>query len=291
MGRKYFLWGMIIMEQDNKFATILSQFDWNRDVAGIKSQLQDNQFFGESLEQYKDFDALNKQLNTSNADEFLSKLSKDAQSPKKPYYRKTYNNKEPKETRQQIAYRFNQFINIVKGIESPYNSSALLPDFLDENDQDKNNSSNNFFSVNNIKEIFLDFGTNREKIDSSSDKNKDSLTDDDKVNLVNDVLSDCYKMLAIFYFGGVLSAKNLNSRLKDLESIERDLNENIIMPGRWETFCYAVKRFFQSLVSDTKRVSLKEAANEIQNIKKAEAESVFDKLKQTTDLLHKDNEK
>ena len=162
---------------------------------------------------------------------------------------------------------------------------------MDENDQDKNNSSNNFFSVNNIKEIFLDFGTNREKIDSSSDKNKDSLTDDDKVNLVNDVLSDCYKMLAIFYFGGVLSAKNLNSRLKDLESIERDLNENIIMPGRWETFCYAVKRFFQSLVSDTKRVSLKEAANEIQNIKKAEAESVFDKLKQTTDLLHKDNEK
>lgn len=279
------------MEQDNKFATILSQFDWNRDVAGIKSQLQDNQFFGESLEQYKDFDALNKQLNTSNADEFLSKLSKDAQSPKKPYYRKTYNNKEPKETRQQIANRFNQFINIVKGIESPYNSSALLPDFLDENDQDKNNSSNNFFSVNNIKEIFLDFGTNREKIDSSSDKNKDSLTDDDKVNLVNDVLSDCYKMLAIFYFGGVLSAKNLNSRLKDLESIERDLNENIITPGRWETFCYAVKRFFQSLVSDTKRVSLKEAANEIQNIKKAEAESVFDKLKQTTDLLHKDNEK
>ena len=277
------------MEQDNKFATILSQFDWNRDVVGIKYQLQDNQSFGESLEQYKDFDALNKQLNTSNADEFLYKLSEDEKSPKKPYYRKTYNNKEPKETRQQIADRFNQFINIVKGIESPYNSSALLPDLFDENDQDKNNSSNNFFSVDNIKKIFLDFGTNREKIDSSSDKNKDSLTDDDKVNLVNDVLSDCYKMLAIFYFGGVLSEKNLNSHLKDLESIKNDLNENIIMPGRWETFCYAVKRFFQSLVSDTKRVSLKEAANEIQNIKKAK--SVFDKLKQTADCLHKDNEK
>ena len=289
MGRKYFLWGMIIMAQDHNFATVLDQFDWNRDVAGIKSQLQDNQFFGESLEQYKDFDALNKQLNTSNADEFLSKLSEDEKSPKKPYYRNTYNNKKPQETKEQIRGRFNQFINIVKGIESPYNSSALLPDFLDENDQDKNNSSNNFFSVNNIKEIFLDFGTNREKIDSSSDKNKDSLTDDDKVNLVNDVLSDCYKMLAIFYFGGVLSAKNLNSHLKDLESIKNDLNENIIMPGRWETFCYAVKRFFQSLFSDTKRVSPKEVANEIQNIKKAK--SVFDKLKQTADCMHKDNEK
>ena len=288
MGRKYFLWGMIIMEQDNKFATILSQFDWNRDVAGIKSQLQDNQFFGESLEQYKDFDALNKQLNTSNADEFLSKLSKDAQSPKKPYYRKTYNNKEPKETRQQIADRFNQFINIVKGIE-PVISFALMPDFLYENDQDKNNSSNNFFSVNNIKKIFLDFAKHREQIDSSLDEKEKPLTDDAKVHLVNDVLSDCYKMLAIFYFGGVLSEKNLNSHLKDLESIENDWNENIIMPGGWETFCYAVKRFFQSLVSDTKRVSLKEAANEIQNIKKAK--SVFDKLKQTADCLHKDNEK
>ena len=287
MGRKYFLWGMIIMEQDNKFATILSQFDWNRDVAGIKSQLQDNQFFGESLEQYKDFDALNKQLNTSNADEFLSKLSKDAQSPKKPYYRKTYNNKEPKETRQQIADRFNQFINIVKGIE-PVISFALMPDFLYENDQDKNNSSNNFFSVNNIKKIFLDFAKHREQIDSSLDEKEKPLTDDAKVHLVNDVLSDCYKMLAIFYFGGVLSEKNLNSHLKDLESIENDWNENIIMPGGWETFCYAVKRFFQSLVSDTKRVSLKEAANEIQNIKKAK---VFDKLKQTADCLHKDNEK
>lgn len=289
MGRKYFLCGMIIMEQDNKFATILSRFDWNRNVAGITYQLQDNQPFGESLEQCKDFDALNKQLkNTSNADEFLSKLSKDAQSPKKPYYRKTYNNKEPKETRQQIADRFNQFINIVKGIES-VSPFALMPDLLDENDQDKNNSSNNFFSVKNIKKIFTKFAQNREKIDSSLDEEGNPLTDDDKLSLANYVLPDCYKMLAIFYFGGVLSAKNLNSRLKDLESIKNDLNENIIMPGRWETFCYAVKRFFQSLFSDTKRVSPKEVANEIQNIKKAK--SVFDKLKQTADCLHKDNEK
>lgn len=288
MGRKYFLWGMIIMAQDHNFATVLDQFDWNRDIQEIKSQLKDG-LFSKFLGKFKGFSVLNKQLQESNADEFLSKLSEDEKSPKKPYYRNTYNNKKPQETKEQIRGRFNQFINIVKGIESPYNSSALLPDLLDENDQDKNNSSNNFFSVDNIKKIFSGFAENRKKIDSSSDKNKDSLTDDDKVNLVNDVLSDCYKMLAIFYFGGVLSAKNLNSHLKDLESIKNDLNENIIMPGRWETFCYAVKRFFQSLFSDTKRVSPKEVANEIQNIKKAK--SVFDKLKQTTDYLHKDNEK
>ncbi len=290
MRRKYFLWGMIIMEQDNKFATVLDQFDWNRDIQGIKSQLKDG-LFSKFLGKFKGFSVLNKQLQESNADEFLSKLSEDEKSPKKPYYRNTYNNEKPKETRQQIADRFNQFINIVKGIESPYNSSALLPDLLDENDQDKNNSSNNFFSVDNIKKIFSGFAENRKKIYSLLDEEGNPLTGGAKHNLADDVLSDCYKMLAIFYFGGVLSAKNLNSRLKDLESIENDWNENIIMPGGWETFCYAVKRFFQSLISDTKRVSLKEAANEIQNIKKAEAESVFDKLKQTTDCLHKDNEK
>ena len=262
------------MAQDHNFATVLDQFDWNRDIQGIKSQLKDG-LFSKFLGKFKGFSVLNKQLQESNADEFLSKLSEDEKSPKKPYYRNTYNNEKPKETRQQIADRFNQFINIVKGIESPYNSSALLPDLLDENDQDKNNSSNNFFSVDNIKKIFSGFAQNREKIDSSLDEEGNPLTDDDKLSLANYVLPDCYKMLAIFYFGAVLSEKNLNSHLKDLESIENDWNENIIMPGGWETFCYAVKRFFQSLVSDTKRVSLKEAANGIQNIKKAK--SVFDK--------------
>lgn len=278
MGRKYFLWGMIIMlPVNNALSLFLEDFSLDRDPKGIESQLNDSGFLNGILRRKSAiFDHLNKLLSDISKVKncFLTGLQKD----------KTYNTENVSDDQK----RFNRFINIVKGIE-PVNSFALMPELSDENDQDKNNDSDVFFSVNNIKKIFLDFAKHREQIDSSLDEKEKPLTDDAKVHLVNDVLSDCYKMLAIFYFGGVLSAKNLNSRLKDLESIKNDLNENIIMPGRWETFCYAVKRFFQSLISDTKRVSLKEAENEIQNIKKAK--SVFDKLKQTADCLHKDNEK
>lgn len=261
---------------NNALRLFLKDFSLDRDPKGIESQLNDSGFLNGILRRkpniFKQLNGLLKNNNKS-GNLFLEKLEQDT----------TYNTKNLSDDKK----RFNRFINIVKGIE-PVISFALMPDFLYENDQDKNNSSNNFFSVDNIKKIFLDFAKHREQIDSSLDEKEKPLTDDAKVHLVNDVLSDCYKMLAIFYFGGVLSEKNLNSHLKDLESIENDWNENIIMPGGWETFCYAVKRFFQSLVSDTKRVSLKEAANEIQNIKKAK---VFDKLKQTADCLHKDNEK
>ena len=279
MGRKYFLWGMIIMlPGDHALCLFLKFFDLNREPEGIQSQLESPELFINTVLSRKSaiFDHLNKLLSDISKVKncFLTGLQKD----------KTYNTENVSDDQK----RFNRFINIVKGIE-PVNSFALMPELSDENDQDKNNDSDVFFSVNNIKKIFLDFAKHREQIDSSLDEKQKPLTDDAKVHLVNDVLSDCYKMLAIFYFGGVLSEKNLNSHLKDLESIKNDLNENIIMPGRWETFCYAVKRFFQSLISDTKRVSLKEAENEIQNIKKAK--SVFDKLKQTADCLHKDNEK
>lgn len=158
---------------------------------------------------------------------------------------------------------------------------------------------NAFFDLNNIKQIFLNFAWCREQLENSTlefdkktielkdlsnkapisedensilnnSKNKlhakeQILTDEKTMKFVSNVIDSSYKLLAVYYFGGILSAENLDRNLKELESIQSVIYQDII-PNWFEIFFYAIKKFFQNLINlKVKKISLTEAAGEIKN--------------------------
>ena len=158
---------------------------------------------------------------------------------------------------------------------------------------------NAFFDLNNIKQIFLNFAWCREQLENSTlefdkktielkdlsneapisedensilnnSKNKlhakeQILTDEETMKFVSNVIDSSYKLLAVYYFGGMLSTENLDRNLKRLESIQSIIYQDV-NPNRFEIFFYVIKKFFQSLIDlKVKKISITEAAGEIKN--------------------------
>lgn len=143
---------------------------------------------------------------------------------------------------------------------------------------------NDFFSDDNIRTIFLEFAENSEKIEDSK-----NVKAEDRNKLADDFLNDNYKILAIYYFAGILSAKDLDYFLRKLEPIQDILNKDT-NPGWFERFCSAAKTFFKSLIDrNVKKINLDLAGfylgndgNRRKKIIESRHKGVFDKLRKTT---------
>ena len=187
--------------------------------------------------------------------------------------------------------RFDKFIGIIK---DKNNNEALSRDL-----DDKDNHDNNFFSVDNIKKIFVDFAKHREQLENPKLKertangkielydSRQDLNDAQKRNLAKDAIKDCYKMLAIFYFGGVYSAKDLDNNLKELQSMEHNLDEDVINPGWFDIFSLLLLHFIYNVFRGFEEIfsfqEIKDVASELKR------KSVFEKIKQTAQTLHENN--
>ena len=240
----------------NGLSSFLENFDWNRNYQGIEYQLQNSIF----LEKSKvDLSELNNKLSNMNYDKpkFLEKLKTGSTDVS------------------DAENRFKKFINAIQA------------------------KDNAFFDLNNIKQIFLNFAWCREQLENSTlefDKktielkdlsneepiNKDEnsilnnsknklhakeqiLINEETMKFVSNVIDSSYKLLAVYYFGGMLSAENLDRNLKRLESIQSIIYQDV-NPNRFEIFFYVIKKFFQSLIDlKVKKISITEAAGEIKN--------------------------
>ena len=229
------------------------RFKWNRNPGGIKSQ----------LDEYKK----DKGFNSNCGEEFkrLNKALADKQNTNK-FGRKLTAGKEYSSKATVMAK--NRFSKMMEVIES----------------KNKKGEKNDFFSSDNIRNVFLSFVENREKIEDSK-----NMKAEDRNKLVDDALSDNYKILAIYYFAGMLSAEDLDYFLRKLESIRDVLNKNTY-PGWFEKFCFVVKTLFKSFVNrKVEKVGLATAAvyinsdsNRREKIIDSRHKSVFDKLRKTS---------
>lgn len=244
------------LESANTFESFLMKFEWNRDPDGIKSQLnkyEEDQNF--NLKYGEEFRRLNADLANKHKEyNFREKLTAG----------KEYSSKA-------IVMAGNRFRKMMKVIES----------------KNKKGKKNDFFSNDNIKKVFLSFAKNRKKIEDS--KNVEA---EDRNKLVDDVLNDNYKILAIYYFAGILSAKDLDYFLRKLKSIQDILNKSTV-PSWFEKFCLMAKTFFQSFVNrKVEKIGLDLAGfelgineNRTKNIVDSRHKSVFDRLgKATTEI-------
>ena len=265
-----------ISPKSNDLYEFLRSFDFNRDIKGIQLQLDQNLLLNSMLRTKSEiFNTLNKSLQKEDATKnlFLEELE-DASI------------KITESTKQ----RFDKFIGIIK---DKNDSGALLPT------DDENNHENNFFSVDNIKKIFVDFAKHREQLENPKLKertangkielydSRQDLNDAQKRNLAKDAIKDCYKMLAIFYFGGVYSAKDLDNNLKELQSMEHNLDEDVINPGWFDIFSLLLLHFIYNVFRGFEEIfsfqEIKDVASELKR------KSVFEKIKQTAQTLHENN--